>query len=211
MELHPIDAAKNHPYLFGGVAVVAVVAYFALTTGGSAGASAGTSQVAYSGPSDASIAAGVQMQTLNAQLQSHQQDIAAATEAQDNQNAANFALAQLEYAYRSDADTIAKDVALAQIDASKDSTALQATVSEQANTLAAQVAIANTNAQVTSAQISAASLAQQSANLLAAQKAAQKTERERIKAATTQYVAQLNAQGKHDKAGIFAKFIDLIF
>lgn len=130
-----IDFVKRHPVAIGFGAVVVFVG-FVLLSGSGGGES--TTVVGSTGPSDAEVAAGMQLQQLQYASQSQNAQVAAQREVALASTAASLELGKLELAYRGNADNLAASTALAQINAQKETMALTSTL--QAQTSQAQIA-----------------------------------------------------------------------
>ena len=132
--MSPIEIVKKHPVAIGIGAVVIVGAFILLSSG------VGGSQVVGStGPSDAEIAAGLQLQQLQAAGQAQSLQVGAQREIELANTAAQLELGKLSIAQQSASDSLAASVALAQINANQQTTSLT-------STLASQVQIAGINA-----------------------------------------------------------------
>lgn len=91
---------KKHPVMFGAIVVVFGLLFWLLLNRGSGGGSAGGVSVVNSGPSDAQVAAGTQLQLAqigaNSQVQMGQLSLAAAAAQIEGQTT----IAQMELAYK---------------------------------------------------------------------------------------------------------------
>lgn len=84
------EYAKEHPIQVGGIAIVALGAIYLLTSSGSSG---GT--VSAGGPSDAQVAAGIQLASINAQSQAQVAGINGQIQASNAKAAGDYAIAKL--------------------------------------------------------------------------------------------------------------------
>lgn len=116
---------KKHPVAFGIGAIVIVVGFIMLSGSG------GETQVVSGGPSEAEIAAGMQMQQLQASQQAMAFQVGAEREVALANMGAQLELGKLQIAQQGRSDELAAAMGMAQINATQQTTALTSTLSAQ--------------------------------------------------------------------------------
>lgn len=118
-----LETVKKHPYLFGGAAIGTVIIIYLASSGGS--------QTVSTGPSSESVAAGNALQMAQLQSQAYAGQINAELQAREQDNAAQIELAKIQGQYGYDLAELQSNVALAEINANQQSTALVSTLQAQ--------------------------------------------------------------------------------
>lgn len=184
------DTVKQHPYLFGGTAIVAVIVLFAMRGSSASQATTG---------STADIAGAQALQQAQMQLNSQAGQQATALQAQGEQDATALALAKIQSDTSTNANTLAAAVASKQLDVNQ-------TLGTQSNTLSAQIASDNNATRVKLAGISADAQSTQLADVVAALTVQSQTQ---LQAMQSQQAAQVQMmiaqQAANNRPGGFFK------
>lgn len=122
-----LDFVKRHPMAIGIGAVVVIGGFLLLNSGGSSG----TASTATSGTSDAEIAAGLQLQQLQAASAAQNYQVGAQRDVALAQTNAQLELGKLQIQQQGASDELASALGMAKINADQQTTSLTSTLAAQ--------------------------------------------------------------------------------